>query len=277
MVGGEPQESAAKKAGGGIVVPDLVPLGQLQPGAAPEVILAVVNAGSAKIDNLELMLELVAGDLMESSKRASAFEIESRAAWRAFDTRIGSGNISTTGARANYAAAVLTPPQPTPPMPVQPSLSQPLLISPRAHPAPLGPAPQPVLDLDRCKVKLECLTGTFKGPTTSYVFAEMHRAGVPLPSNVAVYWPNNQFMMLVVTFPSLEMASNYVEQVNRFLDSVLISQRWFSSAERSAQVQQERTGQLWAVGAQQARGPVQEAANLMERLKGGDPALQQFA
>jgi hypothetical protein len=168
-------------------------------------------------------------------------------------------------------------------MPVQPSLLQPLLISPPAHPAPPGPAPQPVLDPDRCKVKLECLTGTFKGPTTSYVFAEMHRAGVPLPSNVAVYWPNNQFTMLVVTFPSPEMASNYVEQVNRFMDSVLISQRWFrasrwlSSAERSAQVQQERTGHLWAVGAQQAWGPVQEAANLMERLKGGDPAFQQFA
>lgn len=40
MVGGEPQQSAAKKASGGIVVPALVPLGQLQPGAALEVILA---------------------------------------------------------------------------------------------------------------------------------------------------------------------------------------------------------------------------------------------
>jgi hypothetical protein len=146
MVGGEPQQGAAKKAGC-IGVPALVPLGQLQPGAAPEVILAAVNAGSATIDNLELMLKLVAGDLMELSKRASAFETETRAAWAAFDTRICSGNTSTIGTRANYAAAVLTPPQPTPPLPVQPSLfAAPPSLPPSSpcpswtcSPAPLGP------------------------------------------------------------------------------------------------------------------------------------------
>jgi hypothetical protein len=258
-----------------ITVHEVSPSQQLEPGASLDDILSAMNAVAAKLDNQELSLKLVGGDVMECSKEVSSLAEKYNQLRREFDAQIGS---STSGIMASgYADVVRKQPVNVPLAPA------PLALAPASDPNPPLSRP-PLMDMERCKVKLECLNGgSFYGPTSTYLYSEMQRAGLPLPPGAPVYWPNDRFRLASVTFPHPSMADSYVRAASSFLASLPPHSRWFrvslwlSSSERTEQVQNERSHQLLVSGAQQARGPVQEAANLMLRLQEGDATLKQFA
>jgi hypothetical protein len=112
------------------------------------------------------------------------------------------------------------------------------------------------------------------------------RANVPLPDNTPLSSPQakwGRFAMAVATLPSHESALGYVAAVERFLNNVPATARWGKaslwvlSQARAKQMHSHNVQQMWAIGAKQARTPVEAAAHLMARFQSGDPVVKQFA
>lgn len=188
-----------------VVVLEVFASQQLEHGASLDDILGAMNIVAAKVDNLELSLKLVGGDLMGYSKEIATLAKEYNNLRREFNAR--SGTLDTLGIPSGYANAICRPTS------SQPVVSNPSSVAPAPAPA-IVPSPAlprlPLMDMEMCsKVKIECLNGSsFYGPTTAYLFSEMQRAGLPLSHGAPVFWPNDRFKIASVTFSHPSMAAS---------------------------------------------------------------------
>lgn len=248
------------------------------PTGSPHPFLSAVHAVAGSVSDLRDIVLGTRSDIQDLRTRLSALE--------------SSPTPSSFTPAAPHQLAI-SQPQPALPPPSAP----PLLEPPSSTPAPLNPAapsftppapmqqqpvfPPPPTLIQTNQLKLTCLPGySLRGPSTVFLCSELHRVGLTVPQFAALNWvsKDHPWRILTISFPDISQAGGYLTAALRVLQQLGPSAAWFSidyfqpSAQYQAQQRGARNTRMLADGAQQARGPIAAALELVDGWTRADAA-----